>query len=52
MVPDVPVSKFALTIFGGKRGLLLNSSRPLRQAADAESLAARPEQQDACVMAD
>jgi hypothetical protein len=26
MVPDVPVSKFALTIFGGKRGVLLTSS--------------------------
>ncbi len=26
MIPDVPVSRFALTIFGGKRGLLLNSS--------------------------
>jgi hypothetical protein len=26
MIPDVPVSKFALTIFGGKRGVLLTSS--------------------------
>ena len=25
MIPDVPVSKFALTIFGGKRGVLLTS---------------------------
>jgi hypothetical protein len=26
MIPDVPVSKFVLTIFGGKRGVLLTSS--------------------------
>ena len=31
-VPDVPVSKFVLTMQGGKRGLLVNSREPLREA--------------------
>ena len=34
-VPDVPVSKFVLTMKGGKRGLLINTAQPLRAASSS-----------------
>ena len=45
MIPDVPVSKFALTIFGGKRGLLLNSADLCAKPQTLKSLTKRAEQQ-------
>lgn len=34
-LPDAPASKFVLTLFGGKRGLLVNSADVCRHPADA-----------------
>ncbi len=33
VLPDAPVSKFVMTLFGGKRGLLVKLRKPLRGAA-------------------
>ncbi len=35
-VPDVPVTKFVLTLPGGKKGLLVNSTQPLRETGQGD----------------